>query len=114
MKPLTKLTGYWQQRIKSIGGKVLPLDSAAEEPPLRAELFSADQMQQHGVRLAAQHHITTGRNPDQLLARLDANEAVLIETCRQLTLSVAAKHRITPAAEWLQLLVPPVGPQAVR
>jgi cyclic beta-1,2-glucan synthetase len=101
LKPLTKLTGYWQQRINSIGGKVLPADAAAEEPPLRAELFSADQMQQHGVRLAALHHITAGRTPDQLLARLDANEAVLIETCRQLTLSVAAKHRITPAAEWL-------------
>jgi hypothetical protein len=64
-------------------------------------LFSADQMALHGVRLAAAHHITAGRKPEQLLARLDENEAVLIETCRQLTLAVAAKRRITPAAEWL-------------
>jgi len=69
--------------------------------PLRAELFSADQMAQHGARLAAAHHIAAERQPDQLLARLDANEVVLVETCRQLTLAVVAKHRITPAAEWL-------------
>ncbi|MDP2787471.1 MAG: glucoamylase family protein [Pseudomonadota bacterium] len=75
--------------------------SVHEEPPLRAELFSADQMQQHGARLAAAHRIAAGRTPDKLLARLDKNEAVLIETCRQLTLAVAAKRRITPAAEWL-------------
>jgi cellobiose phosphorylase len=71
------------------------------EPPLRAELFSSDQMAQHGVRLATAHRLTTGPVPDPLLARLAANERVLIETCNQLTASVSAKHRITPAGEWL-------------
>ena len=72
-----------------------------EEPPLRAELFSSDQLAQHGVRLATSHRVAAGRVPDQLLARLTANEGVLIGTCNQLTAAVSAKHRITPAAEWL-------------
>jgi cellobiose phosphorylase len=79
----------------------MPPISSTEEAPLRAELFSADQMAQHGARLAAAHRLAAGRQPDQLLARLDENEVVLVETCRQLTLAIAAKHRITPAAEWL-------------
>ena len=72
-----------------------------DEPPLRAELFSADQMQQHGVRLASAHRLTSAGVPDQLLARLAANEGVLTETCRQLALAVEASHRVTPAGEWL-------------
>jgi len=77
----------------------MPADD--EEPPLRAELFSSDQLAQHGVRLATSHRLATGRIPDQLLARLAANESVLIGTCNQLTAAVSVKHRITPAGEWL-------------
>jgi cyclic beta-1,2-glucan synthetase len=80
-----------------------PVLSKAEgdEPPLRAELFSTDQMEQHGVRLASAHRLAPGRLPDRLLSRLAANEGVLIETCDRLTAAVAANHRITPASEWL-------------
>ncbi len=73
----------------------------AGEPPLRAELFSTDQMEQHGVRLASADQLTPGRVPDQLLSRLAENESVLIETCNLLTRAVEAKQRITPAGEWL-------------
>ncbi|MFZ0256479.1 MAG: cyclic beta 1-2 glucan synthetase, partial [Gammaproteobacteria bacterium] len=72
-----------------------------DEPPLRAELFSVDQMEQHGVRLASAHRLTPGRVPDQLLSRLAANEGVLIETYNRLTTAVTAQHRIEPAGEWL-------------
>ncbi|OYY95982.1 MAG: cyclic beta 1-2 glucan synthetase [Hydrogenophilales bacterium 28-61-23] len=58
-------------------------------------------MAQHGVRLASTHRLTPGRVSDQLLARLASNEAVLSETCKKLTAAVEAKHRITPAGEWL-------------
>ena len=68
---------------------------------MRAELFSADQMAQHGARLAATHYLTPELVADQLLARLAENEFVLGETRDQLMLEVAAKHRITPAGEWL-------------
>jgi hypothetical protein len=68
---------------------------------LRSELFSADQMEQHGRSLAAMHRLTPKRGPDQLLPRLAANEAVLIDACNRLTVAVRANRRITPAGEWL-------------
>jgi cellobiose phosphorylase len=58
-------------------------------------------MEQHGVRLAHAHRLSPRCVPDLLLSRLDANEVVLIDTCEQLKIVVAAKHRITPAGEWL-------------
>jgi hypothetical protein len=58
-------------------------------------------MAQHGVRLASTHRLTPDRVPDQLLARLGANEGVLVETFNRLTTAVAANHRITPVGEWL-------------
>ena len=70
-------------------------------PPLRAELFSAEQMEQHGRTLAAAHKLTHRRGPDQLLPRLAANEVVLSHACNLLTAAVRANRRITPAGEWL-------------
>ena len=79
----------------------LPGPRENEEPPLRSELFSADQMEQHGKDLAAAHRLTRGRAPDQLLTRLAANEDVLVGVCNLLTTAVAAHRRIAPAGEWL-------------
>src|SRR5512139_1146500 len=73
---------------------------AGVEPPLRSELFSADQMERHGRSLAGAHRLASGRAPDRLLARLDGNEGVLVEVWDLLTAAVAARQRITPAAEW--------------
>jgi hypothetical protein len=87
-----------KSRLGGCGGPGRPSNN---EPPLRAELFSTDQMEQHGVRLASTHRVTPGRVPDQLLSRLAANEGVLIETCNVLTAAAAANQRITPAGEWL-------------
>jgi cellobiose phosphorylase len=64
-------------------------------------LFSADQMEHHGRSLAAAHRLTPRRGLDQLLPRLAANEAVLIDTCKLLTAAVTANRRITPGGEWL-------------
>ena len=33
---------------------------AGDEPPLRSELFSADQMEQHGKTLAGSHELSPG------------------------------------------------------
>ena len=74
---------------------------AAEEPPLRAELFSTEQMEQHGKVLAASHQVTAARTSNQLLGRLAANEGVLIGAANLLTAAVKANRRITPAGEWL-------------
>ncbi len=74
---------------------------ASEEPPLRSELLSADQMEQHGKTLAGTHRLSPGRLSDQLLARLAENEGVLIEVCDLLTAAVKANRRVAPAGEWL-------------
>ena len=73
----------------------------ADDPPLRAELFSAAQMEQHGKHLAASHRLTPTQAPDSLLARLTENERILTEVSALLTAAVAANSRIAPAGEWL-------------
>jgi cyclic beta-1,2-glucan synthetase len=77
------------------------VELANEEEPLRAELFSADQMTAHGRRLAAAHVLDDKVAPDRLLARLTENERVLADLARRLTTEVADKSRLSPAAEWL-------------
>ncbi|MFN0315086.1 MAG: cyclic beta 1-2 glucan synthetase, partial [Burkholderiales bacterium] len=74
---------------------------AGGEPPLRSELFSADQMKQHGRVLASRHKLSPGRPADQLLARLGENEDILVEACDLLTQAIKANRRIVPAGEWL-------------
>ncbi|MBS1218291.1 MAG: glycosyltransferase, partial [Proteobacteria bacterium] len=77
------------------------LEYANEELPLRSELLSADQMEQHGKTLAGAHQLSTESTPDLLLARLAENEVVLIEVSDLLTAVVRASRRIAPAGEWL-------------
>src|SRR4249920_735430 len=63
-------------------GRADTLDKyTGEEPPLRAELFSADQMEEHGKTLAVAHRLAPGPAPDRLLGRLAENESLLIEVC---------------------------------
>src|SRR5438270_6428924 len=76
-------------------------DALSTEQPLRSELFSADQMEQHGKVLAAAHKRTFRRGRDALLPRLAENQSVLVEACNLLTAAVRANRRITPAGEWL-------------
>lgn len=73
----------------------------SDEPPLRAELLSHDQMRQHGRALADSHKVTRKRVSEKLLRRLTENEFVLVETCSQLISAVKANRRIAPAGEWL-------------
>ncbi|HMA87332.1 MAG TPA: glucoamylase family protein [Burkholderiales bacterium] len=76
-------------------------DRAIEEPPLRSELFSADQMEQHGKTLATTHTLGAKRVRDRLLTRLAQNESVLLEACDLLTAATKDIRSITPAGEWL-------------
>ncbi|MCJ7766562.1 MAG: hypothetical protein MUP09_11550, partial [Thiovulaceae bacterium] len=85
-------------RVRRIG---MPPKYPSEEPLLRSKLFSADQMEQHGRHLAATHKLTSKHHREQLLARLKANEHLLIDVYSQLTAAVSANRRITPASEWL-------------
>lgn len=51
-----------------------PAVAFVDEPPLRSELFSREQLAQHGKVLAASHRLSARRVPDRLLARLADNE----------------------------------------
>ncbi len=82
-------------------GSVLTQKGAGAETPLRSELFSASEMEQHGKSLAALHTLGDDRAPERLLTRLASNEAVLLEVRDLVTEAVKTSRRITPAGEWL-------------
>ena len=80
----------------------IPLKDAFDELPLRSELFSAEQMEQHGRHLAGIHNtLPQACLQDHLMKRLAENEVILIDVCRRLTTAVKANQQITPASEWL-------------
>ncbi len=85
----------------SLSKTILTQKRASDEQPLRSELFSAYQMEQHGKTLANSHRLTQGHAPEQLLTRLAENESVLLETRDLLTEAVKTDRRTTPAGEWL-------------
>jgi cyclic beta-1,2-glucan synthetase len=72
-----------------------------DEPPLRAELFSAQQMEQHGKVLAQSHQLSSAQMENRLLKRLAENERVLSQSCNLLIEAVGHGRQITPASEWL-------------
>ena len=74
---------------------------SADEQPLRAELFSVDQLERHAKALAGWHELATRRGADRLLPRLAENEAVLLHTYDLLTSAAEKNRRIAPAGEWL-------------
>ena len=85
----------------SFHGPDLAEKCAVCEPPLRSELFSSDQMEQHGKTLAGLHKLAPGYPPDQLLARLADNEGILTATRSLLLEAITTDRRITPAGDWL-------------
>jgi cellobiose phosphorylase len=70
------------------------------EAPLRAELFSVEQLARHAKALGARHLVITRQGSNSLLARLTQNEDIL-RTFNRATIGVKPGRRITPAAEWL-------------
>src|SRR5919109_3124226 len=71
------------------------------EAPLRSELFSTDQMREHGKALARSHKLSAERGANPLLVRLAENEYVLAGLYALLTEAAKTGRRITPAGEWL-------------
>jgi cyclic beta-1,2-glucan synthetase len=72
----------------------------ASEPPLRADLFSSEQLARHARSLAEGHQTAAGRGPNSLLAQLAENERILRAYIRA-TRATNPNRRITAAAEWL-------------
>jgi cyclic beta-1,2-glucan synthetase len=75
--------------------------SYIHEEPLRAELFSSDQMERFGKSLATKHELSAKPAKDHLIKRLVDNEDVLHAVHKLLTDAIKRKYQITPAGEWL-------------
>ncbi|RPJ86135.1 MAG: hypothetical protein EHM18_07765, partial [Acidobacteria bacterium] len=101
MKVSKTIIGHLLDSVAGLHGKGPAHWYRGDEPPLRAELFSNDQMEQHGKALAGSHRVGLGLAPDQLLTRLAQNEDVLIEVRDLLLEPVETNRRMTPAGEWL-------------
>ena len=70
--------------------------------PIRAELFSAERLEQHAESLAVAQSIT--RQPVKgrpLLPRVIENGRVLLEYYRATARAIQRERTIIPAAEWL-------------
>ena len=76
-------------------------ETHVKEQPLRAELFSVDQLERHAKTLALSHELGTKRSPDKLIPRLNDNARVLRETYDLITVAVSKSRRVAPASEWL-------------
>jgi cellobiose phosphorylase len=96
----TTIIGGLRQLLARLYGNG-PRKRFGDESPLRSELFSASQMEQHGKTLAAAHTLSVGHTPEQLLGRLGENESILHGVRDLLTEAVKGNRRITPAGEWL-------------
>ena len=68
---------------------------------MRSELFNVEQLERHAKTLAASHQLATGRRTDKLIARLNENESVLVQTYELVTEAAKRNRRNAPAAEWL-------------
>jgi cellobiose phosphorylase len=72
-----------------------------EELPFRSELFSTDQLALHATSLAYDQQATRQGGPDQLLRRLEANEAILRDAYQMVVGAAAIDAPLSPADEWL-------------
>ncbi len=81
--------------------KVLPKKKLEEEQPLRSELFSLDQFEQHAKSLAGKHTVRFKRGREKLLSRLEENEDTIVKAYELLADEENSKRKISPAGEWL-------------
>ncbi len=79
-----------------------PAHLTDDTAPLRAELYSVSQLEQHARVRAGWHEQTSASSStaDRLLPRLDANEQELRRAYGLLTAALLRGKRLTPAAEW--------------
>ena len=90
-------------RIKrDLFGNGFPKMYTGGETPLRSELLSADQMEEHGSTLADSHTLESHYILNQrLLKRLAENEEVIIDVRDLIIDAIKANRQISPAGEWL-------------
>ncbi len=73
----------------------------ASDQPLRAELYTNEQLEAHAATLAGWHRLAGSRGGDRLLPRLRENEVALGAAYALVAAASAAGQRPPPAADWL-------------
>jgi cellobiose phosphorylase len=72
-----------------------------KEQPLRAAIFTVEQLEIHARALAGSHVVRRGRGTGMLLRRLGENQQIIAQAYRMISKADAAGRRLAPAAEWL-------------
>ncbi len=85
----------------SLSAKLGHNSNHEDEPPVRAEIFSVERLEQYAQTLAADHRTVTRKGRAELLPRLEDNGRKLLAAYRMLVETVRSGHAISPAAEWL-------------
>src|SRR5512145_182120 len=70
------------------------------QDPIRAELLSAERLEQHAEVLAGQRAHAEGRSGRPLSPRVRDSERVLLRCYRALAAVIREEGAITPGAEW--------------
>src|SRR5450631_2968679 len=98
----SRLNGVLASPLRHVWGDARPPPPWDDSAPIRAELFSAERLEEHARSLAAAQTVSPGEVKGASLAkRLADNEAVLLAAYRDVAEAVEAGAAITPAAEWL-------------
>lgn len=103
---------YWKMLRSSVISKVRRLrlrrtriaasgTRPADNAPLRAALFGAEQMEQHGRALASAHRLSQAPSGNRLLLQLKSNAVQLDAVAAMLARMMQDEVRINPAGEWL-------------
>ncbi|MEO6405524.1 MAG: glucoamylase family protein [Ferruginibacter sp.] len=94
------IAGFKRNIIDPYLGESLP-ETSQEKQPLRREIFTSYQLEQHAIALAKRYKLLDKKPPEQLLKRLAENEEILLEVFALLTSQVKNNVRVSPAAEWM-------------
>jgi len=78
-----------------------PTFTPRDEAPLRAELFSLQQLRSHAATLAEDHRVDPHPGRERLLDRLRENERIIRASHQVIAGAVAKGREVAPAAEWL-------------
>lgn len=97
-KPLNELLSPLRQYFQK---GTFERDDVSKKPPLRSELLSMEQLEQHATVLANSHKLSRKHMSEQLLKRLSGNEEIIFKVTNLLHTAVRDNKTINPAGDWL-------------
>jgi cyclic beta-1,2-glucan glucanotransferase len=93
------LRAFWLR--PALGAQAAPSTRiVAQQDPIRAELFSAERLEQLAESLARQRTLTEGETGRPLAPRVQDSGRVLVQSYRAIAAVIREEGASTPAAEW--------------